>query len=59
MKKESRIRDKDLVKAEAALKRAAKRARVIAEETKTPLVYYRNGKIVKEFPAKTKVKRAS
>jgi hypothetical protein len=59
MKNETGIRDKDLAKAEAALKRAARKARLIAEETKPPLVFYRNGKIVKEFPAKAKVKRAS
>lgn len=59
MKKESVIRDKDLAKAEAALKRAARKARTIAEETKTPLVFYRNGKVVKEFPSKTRAKQAS
>lgn len=59
MKKQSKIHDKDLAGAEVALKRAAKRARLIAEETKTPLVFYRNGKVVKEFPSKTRVKQAS
>jgi len=59
MKKESIIHDRDLAKAEAALKRAARKARRIAEETKTPLVFYRNGKVVKEFPSKTRVKQAS
>jgi len=59
MKKERKIRDKDLAKAETALKRAARRAKLIAEETKTPLVFYEKGHVVKKFPAKTKVKRAS
>jgi len=59
MKKVIKIRDKDLAKAEAALRRAAKKARSIAEATKTPLVFYRDGKVVREFPAKTKIKRAS
>ena len=59
MKKESMIRDKDLAKAETALKRAARKARLIAEETKTPLVFYEKGQVVKEFPAKAKIKRAS
>ncbi len=59
MKKESTIHDKDLAKAEAALKRAARKARLIAEKTKTPLVLYENGNVVKKFPAKTKMKRAS
>ena len=59
MKKERKIRDKDLSKAEAALKRAAQKARLVAEEKNTPLVFYKNGKVVKEFPAKAKVKRAS
>jgi len=51
--------DKDLAGAEAALRRAAKRARTIAEETKTPLIFYKNGNVVKEFPTKAKVKQAS
>lgn len=57
--KKKQIHDKDLAKAETALKRAARKARLIAEETKTPLVFYKNGKVVKEFPAKAKEKRAS
>ncbi|RJR15860.1 MAG: hypothetical protein C4581_10905 [Nitrospiraceae bacterium] len=59
MKKTDKIRDKDLAKAEAALKRAAKKARIIAEKTNTPLVFYKEGKVVREFPAKAKAKRAS
>jgi hypothetical protein len=34
---------------EPALKRAALRAREIAAQTGTPLVYSRNGKLVREF----------
>jgi len=59
MKKESKIRDKDLAKAETALKRAARKAWAIAEKTKTPLVFYDKGNVVKSFPAKLKVKQAS
>jgi hypothetical protein len=40
------IEDPDLAKVETALKRAAIKAREIAKETKTPLVIYKNGKIV-------------
>lgn len=59
MKKEIIIHDEDLAKVEAALKRAAKNARKIAEQTKTPLIYYINGKVVKKYPAKSKAKKAS
>ena len=43
------IHDKDLENVEAALLRAAKRAREIAKQTHTPLVYYENGHVVKIF----------
>jgi hypothetical protein len=43
------IRDKDLANVEAALLRAAAKARKVAEETHTPLVLYENGRIVKKF----------
>lgn len=43
------IHDKDLENVEAALLRAAKRAREIAKQTHTPLVYYENGRVVKIF----------
>ncbi len=59
MKKQSKIHDKGLAGAEVALKRAAKKARLLAEKTKTPLVFYENGKVVKEYPANAKIKRAS
>ena len=35
-------------KVEAALRRAALRAREVARQTGTPLVVYKNGRIVKE-----------
>ncbi len=42
------IRDKDLQGVEKALRRAGTRARKIAEQTKTPLVIYKDGKVVKK-----------
>lgn len=47
--KKRQIHDKDLANVEAALLRAAKRAREIAKQTHTPLVYYENGRVVKIF----------
>lgn len=41
-------KDLDLEKAGDALQRAALRAREIARQTGTPLVIYKNGRIVKE-----------
>ena len=52
------IRDKDLAGAEVALRRAAKRARMIAEQTHTPLVVYEGGHVVKKFPGKKKSRQA-
>lgn len=40
------IEDPDLAKVEIALKRAALKARKIAKDTQTPLVIYKNGKII-------------
>lgn len=59
MKKAINIHDEDLTNAEVALKRAAKRAKIIAKNTKTPLIYYENGSIVKKYFAKSRVKKAS
>jgi hypothetical protein len=42
------IRDKDLQGVEKALRRAGSRARKIAEQTNTPLVIYKNGKVIKK-----------
>ena len=51
-------RDKDLVYAEVALRLAAKRAKMIAEQTNTPLVVYEGGHIVKKLPGKRRSKQA-
>ena len=40
------IQDPDLSRVEAALLRAAQRARKTAKDTGTPLVIYRDGKII-------------
>jgi thiamine monophosphate synthase len=58
-KAKRQIRDKDLANADAALRRAAKRARAIAEQTHTPLVVYENGQVVKKFVGKEKSKQGS
>ncbi len=42
------IRDKDFAGAEAALLRAALRAREIAAQTGTPLVIYKEGRVVEK-----------
>lgn len=42
------IRDKDLQGVEKALRRAGTRARKIAEQTNTPLVILKNGKVFKK-----------
>lgn len=47
--KEQKTKDADLEKADAALRRAASRAREIARQTGTPLIIYRDGEVVKEF----------
>jgi len=44
-----KVTDSDLEKVEAALRRAALRAREVARQTDTPLVVYKNGRIVKEL----------
>jgi len=41
-------KDIDLEKAGDALQRAALRAREVARQTGTPLVIYKNGRIIKE-----------
>ena len=51
------IRDIDLAKAEIALRRAATRAKKIAEETHTPLVVYEGGRVVKKFPGKKRANK--
>ncbi|MBI5197353.1 MAG: hypothetical protein HZA19_01970 [Nitrospirae bacterium] len=46
------IRDHDLANVEVALLRAAQRARMIAEQTHTPLIFFENGHVVKKFVGK-------
>lgn len=58
-KVKKRIRDNDLASAEVALRRAARRARTIAEKTHTPLVIYENGRVIKEIIGKEKKKQKS
>ena len=41
------IHDPDLAKVEAALLRAGARAREIARKTRTPLIIYKDGKIMR------------
>ncbi|MFC1859565.1 hypothetical protein ACFL9U_16275 [Thermodesulfobacteriota bacterium] len=41
-----RIQDPDLARVEAALLRAAQRARKTAKDTGTPLVIYKDGQII-------------
>lgn len=43
-----KVIDEDLEKVEDALKRAAAKAREKARQTGTPLVIFKNGRIVKE-----------
>ena len=40
------IQDPDLARVEAALKRAAQKARKTAKDTGTPLVIYKDGQII-------------
>jgi hypothetical protein len=40
------IQDPDLARVEVALQRAAQKARKIAKDTRTPLVIYKNGRII-------------
>jgi hypothetical protein len=47
----SKLNDSDMDGALAALKRAAKRARLIAAQTGTEIVVRRDGKLIREFPS--------
>lgn len=51
-----RVRDVDLTKAGAALRRAAARARTVAKQTNTPLVIYENGRLTQKRVARIKAK---
>ena len=46
--KKKTIQDPDLARVEAALQRAAQKARKTAKDTRTPLVIYKNGRIIKQ-----------
>ena len=46
----SQLQDADMQAAPAALARAAARARVLAQQTGTPLVVVAAGKLIKEIP---------
>ncbi|MCK5328197.1 MAG: hypothetical protein KAR36_06295 [Candidatus Latescibacteria bacterium] len=48
-KREHAIQDPDLAQVGKALRRAAKQARKIAQQTGTPLVIYEDGKVVKKM----------
>jgi len=47
-----RVLDEDLAKVGAALRRAAKQARKIAERTHTPLVTYEQGRVIRKMVEK-------
>jgi len=49
-----KIRDADLAKVEPALRRAAKQARRTAAATYTPLVVYKNNRMIKQAVVKEK-----
>ncbi len=49
----SRATDPDFVGTLPALRRAARRAREIARRTGTPVIIWRDGKVVKEYPGPT------
>jgi hypothetical protein len=41
--------DPDMLGAETALRRAARRARQVARQTGTPIVIWRDGRVVEEY----------
>ena len=47
--RKTKLQDPDMEGADAAILRAAKRAREIARQTNTPLIIERDGKIVEEW----------
>ena len=47
MSKPQHHQDPDMAQTAVALKRAARKARELAERTRTPLVIYRDGKVEK------------
>lgn len=58
-KSKIQIQDSDIANGIVALRRAAKKARKIAEETRTPLIVYENGRMIKTYPWKEKGKKAA
>ena len=58
-KVKKRIQDNDLASAEVTLRRAARKARTIAEKTHTPLIIYEGGKVIKQIIGKEKKKQKS
>lgn len=53
MKRERRkVTDPDILGVGPALRRAARRARELAARTNTPLVIWRDGKVVKLYPGR-------
>ncbi len=54
----SKLNDPDMDGALAAMKRAAKRARLIAAQTGTPIVVVRNGKLIHEYPTMSEFEEA-
>lgn len=52
------VRDKDTATIEVALRRAAKKARALAEQTHTPIVVYEKGQVIKKYLGKIKSKQA-
>ncbi|MHC4886207.1 MAG: hypothetical protein ACYTGH_14110 [Planctomycetota bacterium] len=56
--RKNKDRDPDLVGAEAAIQRAAIRAREIAYQTGTPLVIWKDGKTVKRMVTKEELEAA-
>lgn len=59
MKRDRKIRDKDMANAEVALQRAAKKAKMIAKQTHTPLILFENGHVIKKFVGKDKDKQGT
>ena len=48
------VLDEDLAKVGVALRRAAAKARKLAEQTRTPLVIYERGRVIRKRVGKTK-----
>ncbi len=55
--KQDNLPDPDMENATAALIRAAERAREIARQTGTAVIYIKDGKLVREIPKPSSVKR--